>query len=648
MRKLKWLAMLLALCLLTGLVPAATMEDLTIEDVDGEAEAVFFDDGVGEDGLELPPELELTEDEPALEEENIDLPGLDMALEADDGAEGAVVDNATGSLVRITKPANGATVSTGKVALWCTFVNVNASGGFSAGDAWRYLPMRLQVLKGDALISDETLSDYSNLVFTDEGQQYATLYLMEAGSYTIRVSVPGSPNEWDSVQVTATGTSITPAPEATRTPVSDDALAVITKPEQNERLVAESKFPIEIRLRKPASGTYSDALYKPIRVEVLGSRGNLVWATDVSRGDIGDSVESGKAFEIARPSLDVGGNYTIRVRAGESSVWDSVQVFVQGPLYPSARDNTAYSVTPGVSRVTIDLAKDKVARIPFVLKSGAGPDNNFIYYCDFVEDGDATIRYKAMSDYQLVKSGDSWVADGWIEYEGVKVGSTTLHVYILVNGARYDHHAITVNVIDSSKVSAVTPTPTATSKPTPTPTASTAPTPAPGKVSLSKCKFTVKSQVYTGKALKPAVTVKYGGKTLKKGTDYTVTYSGNKAVGTATATVKGKGNYTGTKKVTFKILPPAVALSQLTAGSKSFTAKWKQGKANTGYQLQYALKKNFSGAKTVTVKKARTVSATVKSLQSGKTYYVRLRAYKTVSKKNYYSAWSKAKSVKVK
>ena len=146
MRKLKWLAMLLALCLLTGLVPAATMEDLTIEDVDGEAEAVFFDDGVGEDGLELPPELELTEDEPALEEENIDLPGLDMALEADDGAEGAVVDNATGSLVRITKPANGATVSTGKVALWCTFVNVNASGGFSAGDAWRYLPMRLQVL----------------------------------------------------------------------------------------------------------------------------------------------------------------------------------------------------------------------------------------------------------------------------------------------------------------------------------------------------------------------------------------------------------------------------------------------------------------------------------------------------------------------
>ncbi|MBQ3304198.1 MAG: fibronectin type III domain-containing protein, partial [Clostridia bacterium] len=181
------------------------------------------------------------------------------------------------------------------------------------------------------------------------------------------------------------------------------------------------------------------------------------------------------------------------------------------------------------------------------------------------------------------------------------------------------------------------------SAPTPTPTA----TPAP-KVKLSKCTATVKSQVYTGKALKPAITVKYGKVALKKGTDYTVTYAQNKAVGTATATLKGKGKYTGTKKVSFKILPPAVALSQLKAGVKSFSATWKKGTANTGYQLQYALKKNFSGAKTVKVAKARTLKATVKALKSGKTYYVRVRAYKTVDKQNYYSAWSAVKRVKVK
>lgn len=93
---------------------------------------------------------------------------------------------------------------------------------------------------------------------------------------------------------------------------------------------------------------------------------------------------------------------------------------------------------------------------------------------------------------------------------------------------------------------------------------------------------------------------------------------------------------------------PKVTLSGVKAGSRSFTAEWKKSAVATDCQLQYGLKKSFSGAKTVKVKKAGTVSATVKSLQSGKTYYVRVRFYKTVNKKNYYSAWSGVKTVKVK
>ncbi len=167
-------------------------------------------------------------------------------------------------------------------------------------------------------------------------------------------------------------------------------------------------------------------------------------------------------------------------------------------------------------------------------------------------------------------------------------------------------------------------------------------------VPLFKCKLTVKSQTYTGKALKPAVTVKYGSKTLKKGTDYTVSYKNNKAVGVATVTVKGKGGYTGTKKVTFNILPRSVAISKLTAGKQSLTVKWGRRAEATGYELQYALKSSFAGAKTVKIKKNATVSATIKKLKTGKTYYVRLRSYKTVGKKTFYSAWSKGKGVKVK
>ena len=67
----------------------------------------------------------------------------------------------------------------------------------------------------------------------------------------------------------------------------------------------------------------------------------------------------------------------------------------------------------------------------------------------------------------------------------------------------------------------------------------------------------VASRTYTGKAIKPAPTVKRGTTTLKKDTHYTLSYANNTKVGTATITITGKGNYTGTKKVTFKVVKAA-------------------------------------------------------------------------------------------
>lgn len=61
------------------------------------------------------------------------------------------------------------------------------------------------------------------------------------------------------------------------------------------------------------------------------------------------------------------------------------------------------------------------------------------------------------------------------------------------------------------------------------------------------------SKVYTGSALKPAVTVKYGSKTLTKDSDYTVSYTKNSEPGTATVTITGKGSYTGSLSKTFQI-----------------------------------------------------------------------------------------------
>ena len=158
----------------------------------------------------------------------------------------------------------------------------------------------------------------------------------------------------------------------------------------------------------------------------------------------------------------------------------------------------------------------------------------------------------------------------------------------------------------------------------------------------------IKNQVYTGKALKPAVTVKMDGTELTKGTDYTVAYKNNKKVGKATVTITGTGAYSGTKKVTFQIVPKAVKLSSLTAGKKQMKVKWAKGSSITGYQIEYSTNKNFKSSKKLTVSKASTTKTVLKKLTSGKTWYVRIRAYKTVSGTKYYSAWSSVKSKKVK
>lgn len=74
----------------------------------------------------------------------------------------------------------------------------------------------------------------------------------------------------------------------------------------------------------------------------------------------------------------------------------------------------------------------------------------------------------------------------------------------------------------------------------------------PKTISISKTSYD-----YNGKVITPGVTVKNSkGKALKKGTDYTVSYSSaRKKVGNYSATVNFKGNYTGKKVLKFKIMP---------------------------------------------------------------------------------------------
>ncbi len=92
---------------------------------------------------------------------------------------------------------------------------------------------------------------------------------------------------------------------------------------------------------------------------------------------------------------------------------------------------------------------------------------------------------------------------------------------------------------------------------------------------------------------------------------------------------------------------PAISSFSSTA-KKTATAKWNKNSKATGYKIEYATNSKFTSKKTVTVKGASTVTKKLTGLSSKKTYYVRIRSYKTVSGKTYYSDYSAVKKVKVK
>ncbi len=158
----------------------------------------------------------------------------------------------------------------------------------------------------------------------------------------------------------------------------------------------------------------------------------------------------------------------------------------------------------------------------------------------------------------------------------------------------------------------------------------------------------ISTKAFTGKNITQSITVKYNGKTLKNGTDYTVSYSNNKNIGTATVKIAGKGSYTGTITKTFKINPAKQEIQKLTAKSKAFFVDWAQKGSATGYEIQYATNSKFTSAKKVTIKNNKTDKTTVSKLSGKKKYYVRVRSYTTVKGTKYYGAWSASKSVTTK
>ena len=89
----------------------------------------------------------------------------------------------------------------------------------------------------------------------------------------------------------------------------------------------------------------------------------------------------------------------------------------------------------------------------------------------------------------------------------------------------------------------------------------------------------IPDQTFTGTAITPEPDIKYGTIVLKKDVDYTLSYTNNINVGSATLTITGKGNYRDTKTINFNIVPKSFG-SAVTPGARTAPAA-TAGSTNT-------------------------------------------------------------------
>ncbi|MDD3746895.1 MAG: leucine-rich repeat protein [Anaerostipes sp.] len=139
------------------------------------------------------------------------------------------------------------------------------------------------------------------------------------------------------------------------------------------------------------------------------------------------------------------------------------------------------------------------------------------------------------------------------------------------------------------------------------------------------------SKNYTGKSqTQSKISLRAGSTTLKAGTDYTVSYTNNKYIGTATITITGKGNYGGTLKKTFKIT---------ISKGKTYTVSSKKYKVTNA---------STNGKGTVTLTGVTTSKSKLTSLSIGNTVKIGNKTFKiTAIGSNVCKSYTKLKKVTI-
>jgi len=521
-------------------------------------------------------------------------PSVDVNVEALENvalqADAPVVNYVSGNLAHFVQPSDGDILSPGEVDILLTYDDdgVWGSSGYLLTDAEiynNYMPTYLGITKDGHTEVIEIRNN--NMTFNGTSKCYATVNLIEPGTYRLSVASHLGTSDPEVITVTVDdGSSPEPQPE---TPGYNPGYYLI--PEQTE-------YTINL--------AYSDTACFNFRLSLYRMETDYNWGFGQSGDDVINLVSAQSNGGDIPPLREEDGRYVcdfslVFQGTGVGTACLEIGVYVGNAEYDK-------------HTITFHVINDPSVTPAPTPKPTAAPVN--ISKCA-VTVKDQTYTGKALKPAVTVKYGKAKLVKGTdyiVSYKNNK-GAGTATVTLTGKGDYTGTRKVTF-IIKPAK--------------------------------LSKCTFgALKDTVYSGVAKKPAVTVKFGATKLKKGTDYTVAYRNNTEVGTATVTLTGKGNFTGTKKLTFAINPKNVSISKLAAGTKQLSVQWTAREDVTGYEIEYGLNSKLKDGTTVRVKKAATAKKVIKGLKSGKKYYVHIRAYRKVGRKTYWSAWSKTKSTKV-
>lgn len=152
---------------------------------------------------------------------------------------------------------------------------------------------------------------------------------------------------------------------------------------------------------------------------------------------------------------------------------------------------------------------------------------------------------------------------------------------------------------------------------------------------------------YNGEEKLPRVTVRLYGETLEENTDYEIDYRNNIKPGKATVVVYGLGDYSGSKKAYFVIRPGKPVWKSANADGAAAVLSWQRDKYVSGYEVYRSRSASSGFSRLGTLTKSTTTKCRNRNLTRG-TYYYKIRSYIQVNGRTYYSAYSKAKKVKIK